>query len=61
MKQYQGLTLEEIQDLLIECYVAHKEAIDKRQDARPKQLEATIKELQRQKENMAKWSAVGSA
>jgi hypothetical protein len=41
--------------------VEHKEAIDKGQDFRPKQLEATIKKLQRQKENMAKWSAVGSA
>lgn len=61
MEKYQGLTLEEIQDFLIECFVAHKEAIDEGQEVHAKELEAEIKELQCEKESMAKWSAAGSA
>jgi hypothetical protein len=67
MTKYDGLTPEEraritdIQDLLIERFVEHKEAIGERQEARAKELEAEIDELQREKENVTRWAVVGSA
>jgi molybdenum-dependent DNA-binding transcriptional regulator ModE len=67
MTKYEGLTPEErariteIQDLLIERYVEHKEAIEEGQQVRAKELEAEIDELQREKENVTRWAAVESA
>lgn len=67
MTNYEGLVLEErariteIQDLLIERFVEHKEAIQEGQEVRAKELEAEIRELQREKENVTRWAAVGSA
>lgn len=67
MRQHEDLIQEErarileIQDLLIDRFVAHKEAIEKGQNNRAKQLEAEIEGLQREKENVAKWAAIGSA
>jgi hypothetical protein len=67
MAKYEGLGPEkraritEIQDLLIERFVEHQEAIEDRQEVRAKELEGEISELQREKENVTKWAAVGSA
>ena len=67
MTKYEGLVPEErariteIQDLLIERFVEHKEAIEEGQEVRAKELEAEIEELQREKENVTRWAAVGSA
>ena len=64
MTKYEGLAPEErariteIQDLLIERFVEHKEAIEEGQRVRAKELEAEINELQREVGNGA---AVGSA
>jgi molybdenum-dependent DNA-binding transcriptional regulator ModE len=66
MTKYEGLTPEErarvteIQDLLIERFVERKEAIEEGQEVRAKELEAEINELQHEKDNVARWSAVGS-
>lgn len=66
MTKYEGLAPEErariteIQDLLIERFVEHKEAIEEGEEVRAKQLEAEIDELQREKENVTRWAAVGS-
>jgi hypothetical protein len=67
MTKYEGLAPEErariteIQDLLIERFVEHKEAIEEGQEVRAKELEGEISELQREKENVTKWATVGSA
>ncbi len=67
MTKYEGLGPEErariteIQDLLIERFVEHKEAIEEGQEVRARELEAEINELQREKENVTRWAAVGSA
>jgi hypothetical protein len=67
MAKYEGLAPEEraritdIQDLLIERFVEHKEAIEEGREVRAKELEGEISELQREKENVTKWAAVGSA
>ena len=67
MTKYEGLAPEEraritdIQDLLIEQFVEHKEAIEEGQEVRAKELEGEISELQREKENVTKWATVGSA
>jgi hypothetical protein len=67
MTKYEGLVPEEraritdIQDLLIERFVEHREAIEAGQQVRAKELEADINELQREKENVTRWAAVGSA
>src|ERR1700730_4236328 len=67
LKQDQALPPEErariteIQDLLIDRFVEHREATEKGQAWRAKELEAEIEELQNEKENVAKWAAVGSA
>jgi molybdenum-dependent DNA-binding transcriptional regulator ModE len=67
MAKYEGLAsgerarITDIQDLLIERFVEHKEAIEEGQQVRAKELEAEIKELQREKENVTSWAAVGSA
>ncbi len=67
MTKYKGLVPEErariteIQDLLIERFVEHREAIEEGQEVRAKELEAEISELRREKENVTRWAAVGSA
>jgi hypothetical protein len=67
LKQEQALTpgerarITEIQDLLIDRFVEHREATEKGRALRAKELGAEIKELQREKENVGKWAAVGSA
>jgi hypothetical protein len=67
MAKYEGLAPEErariteIQDLLIERFVEHQEAIEDGQEVRAKELEGEISELQREKENVTKWEAAGSA
>ena len=67
VKQDQVLTpqerarITEIQDLLIDRFVQHREATEKGQRWRAKELEAEIEELQNEKGNVAKWAAVGSA
>ena len=67
MTKYEGLAPEErariteIQDLLIERFVEHREAIEEGQEVRAKELEAEISELRREKENVTRWAAVGSA
>jgi molybdenum-dependent DNA-binding transcriptional regulator ModE len=63
MAKYEGLTPEEraritdIQDLLIERFVEHKEAIEEGQEVHAKELEAEINELQREIGNVMRWAA----
>jgi len=67
MGQYRGiLTPEEarimqLQDLLIERFVEHREAVAEGQEERIKTVEAEIDSLLREKEQIEKWAAVGSA
>jgi hypothetical protein len=51
----------ELQDLLIDRFVRHKEAIVSGQGARAKALEAQINDLLHEKEEIEKWAVVGSA
>jgi hypothetical protein len=51
----------ELQDLLIERFVEHREATAAGQEARVKTVEAEIDSLLREKEDIEKWAAVGSA
>ena len=51
----------DLQDLLIERFVEHQEALAEGQKERVKTLEAEIDNLLRQKEEIEKWAAVGSA
>ena len=51
----------ELQDLLIDRFVEHREATANRQDERVKTLKAEIDSLLREKEEVEKWAAVGSA
>ena len=68
MGQHRGiLTPEEraritkLQDLLIERFVEHREAVGEAQQERVKTAEAEIDSLLREKEEIEKWAAVGSA
>jgi len=67
LKDDQALTREErariteIQDLLIERFVEHREATEKGQPWRARELEVEIAELQREKDNVEKCAAVGLA
>jgi quinol monooxygenase YgiN len=68
MGQHRGiLTPEErarvmqLQDLLIERFVEQREAVAERQEERVKTVEAQIDSLLREKEEIEKWAAVGSA
>jgi len=64
MRQYSGLTPEEraqiteIQDLLIDRYVALKEAFQQGNKIRVNAIEAEIKELQHEKEQIEQWATV---
>jgi hypothetical protein len=51
----------ELQDLLIERFVEHREAVAEGQEERVKTAEAEIDSLLREKEDIEKWAAVGSA
>ena len=51
----------ELQDLLIERFVEQREAVAEGQDERAKTVEAEIDSLLREKEEIEKWAAVGSA
>jgi hypothetical protein len=51
----------ELQDLLIDRFVEHREAAANGQEERVKTLEAEIDGLLREKEEVEKWAAVGSA
>jgi hypothetical protein len=68
MGQYRGrLTPEErariteLQDVLIDRFVEHKQAVAEGRQARAKDLQAEIDGLLREKEEIEKWAAVGSA
>ena len=51
----------ELQDLLIDRFVEHRKATANGQEERVKTLEAEIDSLLREKEEVEKWAAVGSA
>ncbi len=51
----------ELQDLLIDRLVEHREAVADGQEERVKTLEAEIDHLLREKEEVEKWATVGSA
>jgi hypothetical protein len=51
----------ELQDLLIDHFVEHREASANRQEERVKTLEAEIDSLLREKQEIEKWATVGSA
>ena len=51
----------ELQDLLIDRFVEHREATANGQEERVKTLEAEIDSLLREKEEIEKWATVGSA
>ena len=68
MRQQRGiLTPEErarvmqLQDLQIERFVEHREAVAEGQEERARTAEAQIDSLLREKEEIEKWAAVGSA
>jgi hypothetical protein len=68
MGQHRGiLTPEErarvmqLQDLLIERFVEQREAVAEGQEERVKTAEAEIDRLLREKADIEKWAAVGSA
>jgi hypothetical protein len=67
MSQYDGLTPEErariaeIQDLLIDRYVEQREAVATGDNARAKEIEVEIKELQLEKEEIREWATKSSA
>jgi hypothetical protein len=51
----------ELQNLLIDRFVEHREATAAGQEERVKIVEAEIDRLLREKEEIEKWAAVGSA
>ena len=68
MRQQRGiLTPEErarvmqLQDLLIARFVEHREAVAEGKEERVRTVEAQIDSLLREKEQIEKWAAVGSA
>jgi hypothetical protein len=50
----------ELQDLLIERFVEHREAVAEGQEERVKTVEADIDSLLREKEEIEKWAVAGS-
>ena len=63
MRQYDGLTPEErariteIQDFLIDRYVEQKEALERGDALRAKEIARESKELQHEKEEIKEWAA----
>jgi hypothetical protein len=51
----------ELQDLLIDRFIEHREASANGQEERVEALEAEIDSLLREKEEILKWAAIGSA
>jgi hypothetical protein len=51
----------ELQDLLIDRFIEHREASANGQEERVTTLEAEIDSFLREKEEIEKWAAVGSA
>ena len=51
----------ELQDMLIELFVEHREAVAKGQEERVKTMEAEIDSILREKEEIEKWAVLGSA
>src|SRR6266404_5812665 len=51
----------QLQDLLIKRFVEHREAVAEGQEERVRTVEAQIDSLLREKEEIEKWAAVGSA
>ena len=51
----------ELQDLLIERFVDHREAVADGQEERVRSVEAEIDNLLREKEEIEKWAVLGSA
>ena len=51
----------ELQDLLIDRFVEHREATAEGKEERVKRLEAEIDDLLREKEEVEKWATLGSA
>jgi hypothetical protein len=51
----------ELQDLLIDCFVEHREVTAAGQEERLKIVEAEIDGLLAEKAEIEKWAAVGSA
>jgi hypothetical protein len=51
----------ELQDLLIERFVEHREATAERQEERLRTVEAEIDSILREKEKIEKWVVLGSA
>jgi hypothetical protein len=50
----------EIQDLLIDRFVEHREAIERGQIWRVQELDAQIEELQQEKKDVMQWAAGSS-
>jgi hypothetical protein len=68
MGQHRGLLtaeerarVTELQDLLIDRFVEHRQATAEGQDGRVRKLEAEIDNLLREKEEVEKWATLGSA
>ena len=51
----------ELQDLLIERFVEHREAVAEGQQERIKSVEAETDRVLREKEEIEKWAVLGSA
>jgi hypothetical protein len=51
----------ELQELLIDRFVEHREAAANGEEERVKTLESAIENLLREKQEIEKWAAVGSA
>jgi hypothetical protein len=51
----------ELQEMLIDRFVEHREAAANGEEERVKTLESAIENLLREKEEIEKWAAVGSA
>jgi hypothetical protein len=51
----------ELQDLLIDRFVEHRQATAEGEEERVKRLEAEIDDLLRKKEKVEKWATLGSA
>jgi hypothetical protein len=68
MGQHRGLLtpeerarITELQDLLIDRFVEHREATAEGEEERIRELEADIDDLLREKEEVEKWATAGSA
>ena len=57
----EGARVMQLQDLLIDRFVEHREAVAEGQEERVRTVEAQIDSLLREKEEIEKWATVGSA